>query len=88
MCGRFHGRFLLFFVGIDSDPTDINHQTVNVMYMTVTNRVYVSTAYEEGTGKRRQTDRRFTNFGALEVLSVDVFTALSNITYENLKKKG
>lgn len=56
------------------------------MYMTVTNRVYVSAAYEEGTGKRRQTDRRFANFGALEVLSVDVFTALSNITYGNLKK--
>lgn len=55
------------------------------MYMTVTNRVYVSTVNGEGAGKRIG-DLRILGHLQVLVLSVDVFTALSNITYGNLKK--
>lgn len=55
------------------------------MYMTVTNRVYVSTVNGEGTGKRIG-DLRILGHSQVLVLSVDVFTALFNITYGNLKK--
>lgn len=50
------------------------------MYMTVTNRVYVSTVNGEGTGKRIG-DLRILGHSQVLVLSV-----ISNITYGNLKK--
>lgn len=66
-------------------PSDGNNKKEKVKYMTVTNRVYVSTVNGEGTGKRIG-DLRILGHSQVLVLSVDVFTALSNITYGNLKK--
>lgn len=61
------------FVGVFSVSTRIQrtyYKTViykkgNAIYRTVTKLVDVSTLNEEGTGKRRHTDRRLANCGAL-----------------------
>lgn len=89
VCSHFHGRLLFCFfcryrLGSNGHNNG-NNKKENVMYMTVTNRVYVSTVNGEGTGKRIG-DLRILGHSQVLVLSVDVFTALSNITYGNLKK--
>lgn len=66
---RFHGRLLGFFrYQLESNGHTIRRlytRKGNAIYRTVTKLVDVSTLNEEGTGKRRHTDRRLANCGAL-----------------------